>query len=89
MVSVVSPHMIFLGQRFIFLTVPPTESPAASRSVPPTPPPSPTTPSESATNHRMLELTKMVRQVQEVLPHIAENIIRNDLSKYTSTVISN
>ena len=83
MMSVVdSPYVTFLGQHFIFLIVPPTESPATSRSVPPTPPPSPTTPSENATNHRMLELTKMVRQVQEVLPHIAENIIRNDLSKY-------
>ncbi len=67
----------------LFITaVPPNESPP-SRSVPPTPPPSPTTPSDSATNDRLLELEKMVRQVQEVLPHIAVTVIRRDLSKYS------
>ncbi|XP_072023366.1 lipid droplet-regulating VLDL assembly factor AUP1-like [Amphiura filiformis] len=62
----------------------PSESPP-SRSVPPTPPPSPTIPCESASNNHLPELEKMVRQVQEVLPHIAESIIRKDL-RHTSCV---
>ena len=52
-----------------------------NRPVPPTPPPSPTTPTDGATNNSILELENMVRQVQEVLPHIAKEIIRQDLSE--------